>query len=159
MTPTKQAAKKADPEKVRRDLWMAVLAAEETPGMDLDRLEGELREQADRLWRKSYYDTVKRLVEELKENAEVDAGGDFRDLLHQVVDGNHYVIYNRQAALVLLNSDNADAWEDDPGIYENMNQRAYAALEADVCEEMREQGFDPSAETLGEAFKAGGDDA
>ena len=70
---------------------------------------------------------------DLSEEGEADQ--DPEDWLHETIDGHEWVIITWKARLVLVCSDNPDAYEDDMGEKPTSPEvAAYAAMQRDVRE-------------------------
>lgn len=110
-----------------------------------------------RVLRQDYYSDIKEMAEEYMkeiENNEYDSPEDFRERLEQDIDGNQWVIYTHQAQVVMLVSENSDAFFDEGmGPLEcedsvDWSKLAYFAVLADVKEELDREGVD--FDTIGE---------
>lgn len=114
------------------------------------------------LMRDAYRAHVRELAGDIIDHAKDEPEGDRDSLLeymHETIDGDGWVIYTSKAQAVCLVSSNDDAYVDnygtdgivsDGGL--NWSAMAYAALEADVLEELDSQGFDVNEEHPGQAW-------
>lgn len=76
-----------------------------------------------------------------------ESGLTLAEYIEQSLDGSSTVIYTHTAKLVLLASDNEDAYADEIGeAAPNVSAAAYMALRTDVFERLDAQGVDLSAE-------------
>lgn len=65
--------------------------------------------------------------------------------LHEMVDSSQWVIYTHRAQVVIMCSNNDDAYEEELGMKpETESARAYMALKADILEEMHRRGTWPT---------------
>jgi len=94
--------------------------------------------EAWRVIERDYWDDVRGIREEMKravKDGEVSDEDEFRDHLHEQVDGHQRVIYTHQARVGLCCSSHPDAAEDEMGEpARDVSAQMYWALMADVCE-------------------------
>ena len=109
------------------------------------------------LIRREYRERVSLIADDVidearREYADGVSSSDLADAvdthLHESVDGDEWIIYTQKAQLVLLVSDNDVAWteygmEAMAGDGMEWSRMAFAAMEADVMDELRGRGFDP----------------
>jgi hypothetical protein len=107
-----------------------------------DRISEQEHEDAIRVLRAVYYQSVRDLAQEAKNLIE-NEGMDENDAIHQVVDGSYWVIYTHANFQVLMCSEHHDAYMEDFGDVPtegrdglNWAALAYAALARDVSERL-----------------------
>lgn len=129
--------------------------------MDDRRSADDLFSEAIDSMRKAYWahvwELAESVIDEIKEakgRGDIDARSGvewLRENVHETCDGDSWVIYTQRAQAVLLVSDNDGAYVDSYGA-EGMADRdgvnwsalAYAALEADLYEQLDAEGYDPN---------------
>lgn len=108
---------------------------------------------SDTLTRKDYYRNVGLCADAVIEA--VKDGQDVEDAIHEVADGDEWVIYTYRAHMVWAFSDNESAiceavdgdWADGLTDPSSLFPRiAYYALAQDIRDELERRGFDPDAE-------------
>jgi hypothetical protein len=93
---------------------------------------------------RAYFRNVRACAEGVIERMSEEPGQEFPDAMHEICDGDSYVIYTHLAHRALFASKNDEA-ADELGIdCENIHQRAYWALQADVIECLELMGIDPN---------------
>lgn len=106
--------------------------------LDIDHVSDDEEREAIRVLTRAYYADVRAIVNDIYdaiESGEITDAEDLDTWLHQTIDGSSRVIYNGQAAVSLIASDNADACEEETGEPgESDNVRCYWAMLADVRE-------------------------
>lgn len=107
------------------------------------------RKRAEEDTGQDYLKTVKSVAQGIKEEYENYGDTDIEQMIHEQVDGNHYIIYYHANLIVLQNSDNADAIDDvgmeidtSQGWQNILTQVAYFAMEQDVRDALEELGYD-----------------
>lgn len=111
-----------------------------------DRITDEQEQDAIRVLRQSYYQTVRACAEDIISEAEKLDADEREDYIEpaadEYADGNEWVIYTWRARLVRSLSDNADAVEEHGGneggdLDEAITFAAYCALRADILDTVR----------------------
>lgn len=93
--------------------------------------------EGERIERAKYWADVKSLAKQVFEEADGDED-EIEEILHETVDGSHYVIYYRENLTVLRFTENDDEWKDlgmDLGDNPVMTI-AFFALRADIRDEI-----------------------
>lgn len=104
------------------------------------RITEEQHEDAMRVLRAEYYDGVRGIAESVA--ARVKEGQEESEVIHEVVDGSHWVIYTHANFQVLMCSDHHDAYSEEYGEPAvsgndiNWAALAYAAMARDVSEQV-----------------------
>lgn len=111
------------------------------------RTQEELHDDAMRVLRQEYYQSVLGLAQEVDRLVK-DEGMEEGDALHQVVDGSYWVIYTHANFQVLMCSDHHDAYMEEYGDVPtegrdglNWAALAFAAMERDVSERLSAGGL------------------
>lgn len=106
-----------------------------------DRVTEAQREEALRILRRDYWQDVRDVVEDLREeikrgNLEPDAEA-IDTWIHETIDGHQRVIYTHYARETLLFVDNPDAYEEEMGEKpQTVEQAAYFAFRKDVVDQI-----------------------
>lgn len=144
---------------VTLDTLTAAVKAADKPYSQMTREEAERAvDEAETVLRAEYWQDVRALADsigaDLRERlSEGEDGENLREWLieyiEQSIDGHHNVIYTRAAQKVILYSDHSGAYADEfgeEGIVENgdisWSRLAYAAMRADVIEQLDANGID-----------------
>lgn len=110
-------------------------------------------QEALRAVRQWYWEEVRSVAEEARDEVKSGRLADaeaLQEWLHETIDGHQFVIYIQQAQMVLLASDNQDAYAEDFGDDEgatkdgsiNWSLLAFCAMERDVAEQLGSLGVD-----------------
>lgn len=92
---------------------------------------------------KWYNDEIRGLVETAKEEIKRGNITDINDWIHETIDEHEFVIYTYKARLVLVATDNPDAFEDEMGSKpETVEQAAYGAMSYDLRERLSAEGVE-----------------
>jgi len=108
------------------------------------RITEEQHDDAMRVLRAEYYQSVRGLAEEVAER--VKTGEDESDAMHELVDGSYWVIYTHANFQVLMCSDHHDAYSEEYGSAPvegadiNWAGLAYATLARDVSDQVQAGG-------------------
>lgn len=96
-----------------------------------------------------YFKTVEFLATSIKDEWKQDNDLEVFERIHELIEGNHYVIYYSANIEVLQASNNEDAFEDQGGELDTskgwrsiLTQVAYFAMWQDVMDKLEELGFD-----------------
>jgi hypothetical protein len=117
-------------------------------------------DEAIRVLRAEYYQAVRGIAHELAEQIKdgyIKSRDDWETALNQAVDGSFWVIYTHANFQTLLCSDNHNAYSEDYGQAPvtgndiNWAVLAFAALEADVRQQIDAEGIEPNWDEVEEA--------
>jgi len=130
------------------------------------RITEEQHDEAMRVLRAEYYQSVRGIAEELAERVKdgelfrgraIKDRDDWETAIHESVDSSHWVIYTHANFQVLLCSDNHDAYSEEygeppvQGDSINWGALAFAAMERDVRQQIDAEGVEPDWDNLEEA--------
>jgi len=128
------------------------------------RITDEQHEDAMRVLRAEYYQSVRGIVEDLRraiKDGEVTDQESLDQWLHQTVDGSYWVIYTHANFQVLMCSDNHDAYSEEygqpavEGDSINWAALAHAAMERDVQQQIDAEGITVDQDQVEEAPRRG----
>ena len=126
------------------------------------RITGAQREEAMRVLRADYYQSVRSVAHDLAsevKNGSITSQDEWETAINQAVDGTEWVIYTQKHFQVLFCSDNHNAYVENYGQAPvegddiNWAALAFAALEADVRQQIEAEGLEPNWDELREGSR------